>query len=87
MCFGDFNEILDCSKKLGGIPKDGCMLSAFREALDDSGLEDLGFVGPTYTWCNKREGDALIQERLDRFTGNWDWSQLFPNFKISHLIF
>ena len=85
ICLGDFNEILDVSEKLGGVPKDGKLLAGFQELLDDCGLDDLGFDGPPFTWCNKREGLALIQERLDRCVGNLDWKMLFPLFKVSHL--
>lgn len=84
ICLGDFNEVLDVSEKVGGLPKDWKFLAGFREALDDCGLEDLGFCGPQFTWCNKREGVDLIMERLDRCTGSLDWKMLFPNFEVSH---
>ncbi|KAK0572934.1 hypothetical protein LWI29_000634 [Acer saccharum] len=87
VCLGDFNEVLDDVEKLGGVPKDRKLLSDFREALADSGLEDFGYVGPHYTWCNKREGVAAVSERLDRCTGSLDWKQIFPNFVVSHLDF
>ncbi|KAK3189117.1 hypothetical protein Dsin_028678 [Dipteronia sinensis] len=85
VCVGDFNEVLDCSEKLEGVPKNWKLLAGFREALDDCGLEDLGYVGPPFTWCNKHEGDALIQERHDRCIGSLDWKLSFPDFKVSHL--
>jgi hypothetical protein len=31
-------------------------MRAFQSALTDSGLGDLGFKGPKYTWCNGRGG-------------------------------
>lgn len=43
----------------------------FREVLTDCALMDLGFRGPKYTWCNKREGTNSISERLDRFMANY----------------
>ncbi|KAK3212709.1 hypothetical protein Dsin_017415 [Dipteronia sinensis] len=66
ICMGDFNEILWDSEKLGGITKNWKQVSDFRETLEDCGLEDMGFMGPNFTWCNKRDGDAMILERLDR---------------------
>ncbi|KAK3229371.1 hypothetical protein Dsin_001252 [Dipteronia sinensis] len=35
----------------------------FREALDDCGLEGLGYLSLVFTWCNKREGGEMVQER------------------------
>ncbi|KAI9186933.1 hypothetical protein LWI28_022445 [Acer negundo] len=55
VCLGDFNKVLDSSEKLGRVPKSFSSLSEFREVLDDYGLEDLGYVGHQFTWCNKRE--------------------------------
>ena len=78
---------MDISEKLGGGSKDKKLMAGFREALDDCELEDLGFGGSPFTWCNKRDGEALIHERLDRCTGNQDWKVLFPFFKVSHLDF
>ena len=48
-------------------------------------LEDLGFTGPQFTCCNKREGDAMIQERLDKCFSTLPWKTLFPMYKVSHL--
>jgi hypothetical protein len=52
MCIGDFNEILFAGEKEGGPAQaQGCM-DAFRRALEDCELSDLGFVGDTFTWRN-----------------------------------
>ncbi|KAK3218735.1 hypothetical protein Dsin_012705 [Dipteronia sinensis] len=85
VCVGDFNEVLDGAEEIGGVPKDWKLLAGFREALDDCGLDDLGYTGQQFTWCNKREGEAFIQERLDRCVGNLDWQTSFPDFQVSHL--
>ncbi|KAK3188706.1 hypothetical protein Dsin_028267 [Dipteronia sinensis] len=85
VCVGDFNEVLDRAEKVGGVPKDWKLLAGFREALDDCGLDDLGYTGPQFTLCNKREGETFIQERLDRCVGNLDWQTAFPDFQVSHL--
>ena len=58
ICLGDFNGVLDNSEKLGGVPKDWNSMTGFREALDDCGLEDLGFVGPYFTLCNQKRGSS-----------------------------
>ena len=57
----------------------------FRSTLEDCGLKDLGFCGPKFTWSNRREPQALIQERLDRFVANSSWYFLFPTFSVRHL--
>lgn len=40
---------------------------------------------PRFTWKNKRNVGALIQERLDRFFVNPRWCSLFSNARVSHL--
>ncbi|KAK3204687.1 hypothetical protein Dsin_018733 [Dipteronia sinensis] len=40
-------------------------MKEFREALDSCGLEDIGFDGPRFTWCNKWDGVGMVEERLD----------------------
>ena len=57
---GDFNEIVTDDEKLGGYEQSRRLMEDFREAPDSYGLEDLGFLGPAYTWYNKqaKEGDC-----------------------------
>ncbi|KAL5767196.1 hypothetical protein ACOSQ2_013979 [Xanthoceras sorbifolium] len=87
LCGGDFNEILvDCEKD-GGLPKQRRLLSNFREALDACCLQDLGFEGPMFTWCNGRVGDSFVQERLDRCVCSRNWLSLFPASYVQHLDF
>jgi hypothetical protein len=57
---GDFNEILFNHEKEGGNPQPDGHLNAFRDALMDCGLEDLGFSSDKFTWRRGR-----IRERLD----------------------
>ncbi|XP_015946226.1 uncharacterized protein LOC107471294 [Arachis duranensis] len=42
-------------------------------------------VGRPFTWSNRRRGDELIQERLDRFLVGVDWQQLYPNATVLRL--
>ena len=53
--------------------------------LDVCGLEDLGYIGPKFTWCKRRNGNEMIQECLDRCVGTDHWKDLFPNSKVKHL--
>ena len=57
----------------------------FKECLDKYNMIDIGFSGPHYTWTNKREVQALIQERIDRFFVNPSWCLLFPEARVTHL--
>ncbi|KAL5842737.1 hypothetical protein ACOSQ3_013340 [Xanthoceras sorbifolium] len=84
---GDFNEILEESEKQGGVIRALILMSNFRGALDSCGLEDLGFSEPRFTWSNRRDGDNLILERLDRCVGNFEWSQIFSVVMVRHLGF
>ncbi|XP_016747354.1 uncharacterized protein [Gossypium hirsutum] len=58
----------------------------FREALDDCSLTDLGFVDWWFTW--ERGGFVFtnIRERLDRGVATLSWVNLFPGYRLEHLI-
>ncbi|KAK3221989.1 hypothetical protein Dsin_009014 [Dipteronia sinensis] len=66
VCAGDFNEILEDSEKVGGNQRPRFLIENFRTALDDCSLQDIGFTGPSFTWCNKKEGSDMVLERVDR---------------------
>jgi hypothetical protein len=45
-------------------------MEKFRHALEDCGLDDLGFVGDTFTWRNHHhQAEGYIKQRLDRAVG------------------
>uniref|UniRef100_A0A2N9IZ60 Reverse transcriptase domain-containing protein n=1 Tax=Fagus sylvatica TaxID=28930 RepID=A0A2N9IZ60_FAGSY len=50
-------------------PKNAC----FREALDHSGLIDLRYVGPHFTWCNNHDPPHKTWVRLDRAVATTNW--------------
>lgn len=56
----------------------------FHEVLAMCDLRDLGCVGSLFTWCNNREGDHIIFERLDCFLANSHWCELFPLGFVCH---
>uniref|UniRef100_A0A5B7BGF4 Endonuclease/exonuclease/phosphatase domain-containing protein n=1 Tax=Davidia involucrata TaxID=16924 RepID=A0A5B7BGF4_DAVIN len=86
LCLGDFNEILCDSEKLGMRSRDECQMRDFRKVLDDCGFRDLGFYENRFTWCNRRDGEANILERLDRAIATTDWCQRFFRAKVFHLV-
>jgi hypothetical protein len=51
-------------------------MEAFRNALDDCHLGDMGFVGPRFTWSNKRHDKTFTQERLDQAIANSGWCDM-----------
>ncbi|KAK2647505.1 hypothetical protein Ddye_014994 [Dipteronia dyeriana] len=87
MCAGDFNEVLEDSEKLGGLPRPRHLINNFRNTLDDYGLQDMGFLGPLFTLCNRREGEAMIQERLDKCICDIHWRSIFTGAVVRHLNF
>ncbi|KAK3212073.1 hypothetical protein Dsin_016779 [Dipteronia sinensis] len=87
VCIGDFDEILSDSDKFGGADRNWRTMSDFRETLEDCELENMGFIGPRFTWSNKKAGNALIMERLDRSFCHKGWKVLFPHSFVRHLDF
>jgi len=82
---GDLNEILYNFEKKGGSLKSQYILDSFRETLEECGLYNLGFTGYEFTWKNRREKGAVIEERLDRLWTSIEWSVLFPDAEVLHL--
>ncbi|XP_022854365.1 uncharacterized protein LOC111375728 [Olea europaea var. sylvestris] len=84
LVFDDFNEILSNEEKWGGCDRPRQQLESFQQMFFDCELRDLGFKGPHYTWNNGRYDSAQIFERLERFTGNASWCQLFSEATVTH---
>ena len=82
---GDFNEPLIDEDKFGGRGVSVNRSLAFKDCLEGSNMVDMGFVGPKYTWTNKRDISNLILERIDRFFMNPDWCVLYLDAKVTHL--
>ena len=81
----DFNAILNSAEKLSLRPPNSVEIDAFRNVLDSCTFEDLGYRGYTYTWSNKRPGDANTKLRLDRAVATMEWRAKFPITTFSHL--
>jgi hypothetical protein len=85
MCIGDFNEILYSFEKQGGVPKPQAQMDKFRDALDYSNLQDLGFEGDMFTWRNNNwRAEGYIRERLDRAVASPAWRIHFSDFKVKN---
>ncbi|GLT52016.1 hypothetical protein SLA2020_253800, partial [Shorea laevis] len=85
LMIGDFNEKLTSNDKRGENPISQHKSRAFKTCLDYCNMIDLGFVGPKFTWSNKRPISQLIQARLDRAFANPSWNLLYPNAMVKHL--
>ncbi|KAI9112778.1 hypothetical protein K1719_016281 [Acacia pycnantha] len=82
MIGGDLNgTILHCERRSSAT----FCTSYDRDLLrwvDLNDMQDLGFVGPEFTW--KR---GASEARLDRMLANEQWFNLFPNASVAHLPF
>ena len=85
LVIGDFNAFLHASKKKSRRPPQTSQVDAFREALESSQLQDLGFKGYPFTSNNKRPREANTKISLDRGVANEAWIRKFPLSKITHL--
>ncbi|MBA0729533.1 hypothetical protein Golax_000066, partial [Gossypium laxum] len=65
LTMGDFNEIMYSHEKQWGRLSDEQGVMAFRSALEDCELVDLGYEGQWFTWDQGRLVHNNIQERLD----------------------
>ena len=84
---GDFNEILEASEKMGRIERQWYQMEAFRQALSDCALPDMGFQGNRFTWWNGRNMDDCVYKRLDRGVCSAAWNLLFPCTQVRHIPF
>ena len=82
---GDLNKPLMEGDKFGGRAVSVSRSLLFKKCLDKCSMIDIGFAGPRFTWTNKRNVQALIQERIDRFFVNPSWCLMFPEAKVVHL--
>jgi exonuclease III len=84
-CIGDFNVVIDGSEKEGGHVGSSSSPNFLKDLLFDLGAVDLGFVGNSFTWSNRRWGRGSIRERLDRGIASVSWRVHFPKATIYHL--
>jgi hypothetical protein len=83
---GDFKEILSLDEQWGRHQRSLPRMAAFRDALLDCSLQDLGYHGPHFSWFNRRGNHALVRVRLDRGVVNPAWLALFPLVQVHHVV-
>lgn len=77
---GDFNATVASTERSGGGPIMSRGNAGFRRFLSQTGLIDLGSVGPKFTWQR-----GHLKVRLDRAVGNSQWLNQFPDTQVFHL--
>ena len=82
---GDFNEVLVDGDKFGGRAVNSNKSLIFKEFLDYYNMVDFGFTGPRFTWTNRQNINALVQERIDRYFANPSRCTAFLDVKVTHL--
>ena len=76
---GDFNTTRFVNEKIGGNMMYDNAMSDFHECLFNLELADTPFLGPIFTWMNRREGENFIARKLDRCLQNECCIDVFPN--------
>ncbi|KAL2241476.1 UNVERIFIED_CONTAM: hypothetical protein Sindi_0788800 [Sesamum indicum] len=70
LCCGDLNALLfDHEKEIRCSVREW-QLRDFRSVLSDVQLDDMGFEGPCFTWCNRGLWLDTVRCRLDRILGD-----------------
>ncbi|XP_020596974.1 uncharacterized protein LOC110036788 [Phalaenopsis equestris] len=77
---GDFNYISSPAKRRGSRTPNLVIMSNFNDNIQNTGLFDMGYSGPAFTWRRKN-----LWERLDRVLANDHWIQNFLHTTTTHL--
>ena len=77
---GDFNEVLDAeeSSEFENAGRISRGMRDFQRTVLHCRLTDMGYQGPIFTWCNKRD-EGVICKKLDRVLINDVATSRFPN--------
>ena len=60
-------------------------MQLFRDAIDECGFMDLGFIGSKLAWSKHVANDNSIWERLDKGLATNNWFLKFPGTLVHHL--
>ncbi|GAA0170967.1 hypothetical protein LIER_43889 [Lithospermum erythrorhizon] len=81
----DFNNILEKEEKEGGNERSERSMQLFRNFVQRDKLLDLGYVGNSFTWCNRRSGEDCVKMRLDRALCDAQCGLNFLHSAVTHL--
>ena len=76
---GDFNTTRFASEKNGGNMNIDTAMEEFHECLFNMEIVDMPFIGPLFTWINRRAGDQSVARKLDRSLQNESSLDTYPN--------
>ena len=82
---GDLNDIKSNGEKWGGRTRPTSSFETFTSFINRNGLIDIGFEGMPWTWCNNRDNEWEIKERIDRVLGTKQWCGTLDKLKCSML--
>jgi len=80
---GDFNEMLNASEKIGGIPLSPIKVQRLNDFLQYSNSYDATVQGRLFTWKKFLRGQ-LVYEKLDKVLFRDDCLQIFPNYTVTN---
>lgn len=85
LMMGDFNETKWQHEHRSNCKRSERRMADFRKILNHCDLHDINFVGPPWTYDNKRKDKANVKARIDRAVASPAWSNLFPTAKLTHI--
>jgi hypothetical protein len=85
LAMGDMNELMHVSEKSGPGRPNINRINMFCDYVKQCGFFDLGYIGPAYTWTNKRFSTTPTFQCLDRSLVNIEWCTKYPRTAVYHL--
>lgn len=85
MVAGDFNSVTSREETYNYTAFNSQRSSDFVEWIQNEGLIDMGFGGPSHTWVKGGTTEQAKGARLDRALCNLAWRQRFPEAIVTHL--
>jgi endonuclease/exonuclease/phosphatase family metal-dependent hydrolase len=82
---GDFNETKWQHEDLSETKRSERRMAEFRKLVNFCNLQDINFVGPPWTYDNKRKHDKNVKARIDRAVAAPSWSRMYPMSKLTHI--
>jgi hypothetical protein len=86
LCIEDFNEVLLRLEHVGVQERSSAQIAGFREMADVCGLSDVGYVGRSWTYYEKKVADnsLLCRVRLDQAMMCAKWMAQCSLATLSH---
>ncbi|XP_074322969.1 uncharacterized protein LOC141659929 [Apium graveolens] len=75
--FGDFNDLMYASDKMGNNSYPQYLLEGFRASIEDCNLIEIDLEGGQFIWEKSRGTTRWVRERLDRAFVSLTWRQKF----------